>query len=192
MIRHFGPRSNRIYETLRERILDGELQPGAKLPRYLELAAEFGVAPMTVRQVLDRLEADGLVLRLPGRGTFIRQPTHPVVLIVEADAAARAILGEYIERAGYAVIIADDATQALKLLGADTRIGLVVSAVANGGGDFIRATRRRRPELPLAAVIACPSDLVALYGTPDCPVLILPRPVRASQVEEVLRLALKP
>ena len=68
MIRRFGPRSNRIYAALRERILDGELQPGAQLPRYLELASEFGVAPMTIRQVLERLEADGLVLRRPGRG----------------------------------------------------------------------------------------------------------------------------
>ena len=77
------------------------------------------------------------------------------------------------------------------LLAADARIALVVSAATNGGAAFIRATRRRCPELPLAVMIACPSELAALVGTPECPVLVLSTPIRASQVEEVLRLALR-
>lgn len=194
MVRQLGPRSNRVYVTLRERISSGELQPGEKLPRYLELAAEFGVAPMTVRQVLERLEADGVLLRRPGRGTFVREAVTSAVLIVDGDPLVRALLCEHIERAGYSSVAVEDAAQAFALLETDARIALILSAVGDLGGTpgtpFIRAARRRRPELPLAAVIASPVELDELYGTPECPLLILPRPPRASQVEEVLRLTL--
>src|SRR3712207_2646019 len=97
----FGPRTNRVYTALREQILRGEPEPGEQLPRYPELAAEFGVAPMTVRQVLGHLEEEGLVLRRPGRGTFVRKSSKPAVLLVEADPVRRAVLCEDLERAGY-------------------------------------------------------------------------------------------
>jgi DNA-binding GntR family transcriptional regulator len=51
------------------------------------LAAQFGVATLTVRHVLDHLEQEGLVAREHGRGTFARARTTPAVLIVE-DAEA--------------------------------------------------------------------------------------------------------
>jgi DNA-binding transcriptional regulator YhcF (GntR family) len=194
VVRQLGPRSNRVYVTLRERILSGELRPGEKLPRYLELAADFGVAPMTVRQVLERLEDEGVLLRRPGRGTFVREAVPSAVLIVDGDPLVRALLCEQIERAGYSSVAMEDAGRALALLETDARIALILSAVGDLGGRpgvaFVRAARRRWPELPLAAVIASPAELDELHGTPECPLLILPRPPRASQVEEVLRLVL--
>ena len=190
----FGQRTNRVYAALRERILHGEFEPGEKLPRYLELAAEFGVAPMTVRQVLGHLEEEGLVLRRPGRGTFVRESPRPAVLIVEQDPMRRAVLCEDVERAGYRAVGVEGAADALALVASDATVALVLSSVrlpdTAGGVAFIRAVRRRRPELPLAAVLACPGDLAEICGTPECPVLILPTPLRASQLSEVLRLAL--
>jgi methanogenic corrinoid protein MtbC1 len=78
-----GPRSQHIYDALRASIVRGDLAPGSQLPPHLRLAAKFGVAPMTIRQVLARLEAEGLVSRQLGRGTFVRQ--HPRALLA-ADA----------------------------------------------------------------------------------------------------------
>jgi CheY-like chemotaxis protein len=57
------------------------------------------------------------------------------------------------------------------------------------GIGFIRTVRQRWPTLPLAAVTGYPDDLAELHGTPECPVLIVPKPFRASQIAEVLRLA---
>ena len=45
--------------------------PGTPAPSERELVQLFGVARMTVRQALDALVAEGLLERIPGRGTFV-------------------------------------------------------------------------------------------------------------------------
>ena len=47
---------------------------GALIPSENELAAEFGAARMTVRRALAVLEAEGLLRREAGRGTFATRP----------------------------------------------------------------------------------------------------------------------
>lgn len=46
-------------------------EPGSPAPSERELVQHFGVARMTVRQALDALVAEGLLERIPGRGTFV-------------------------------------------------------------------------------------------------------------------------
>ena len=192
----FGPRAQRVYTALRARIARGELAAGAKLPPHIDLAAEYGVAPLTMRQVLVRLEEEGLISREQGRGTFVRAQAPPAVLIVEDDAALRALLEEYVTRAGYRPIPAPTAAEGLARLAEEPSIALVFSGVRlpdkDSGRDFIRAVRRRWPTLPLVAVTGYPEDLNGLHGTPECPVLILPQPFWAHQIDETLRLALRP
>ena len=189
-----GPRAQRVYAALRDHILRDAPPEGSKLPSHTELAAEYGVAPLTVRQVLARLEEEGLVSREQGRGTFIRNRTRPGVLIVEDDAGMRALLGEHVLNAGYRPLPAASATEALTCLVDDPSIGLVFSDVripdTDAGIAFIRAVRRRWPTLPLVAITGYPHDLDGLFGTPDCPVLLLSKPFWAHQIEETLRLTL--
>lgn len=51
-----------------------QLPPGSAAPSERELVSRFGVARMTVRQALDALVAEGLLERIPGRGTFVARP----------------------------------------------------------------------------------------------------------------------
>lgn len=48
--------------------------PGAPAPSERELVQRFGVARMTVRQAMDALVGEGLLERIPGRGTFVAEP----------------------------------------------------------------------------------------------------------------------
>lgn len=56
---------------LREQILSGQRPPRSKLPSLRALEDEYEVAPMTVRRAIDVLEAEGLVVKYPGRGNFV-------------------------------------------------------------------------------------------------------------------------
>ena len=125
----FGPRAQRVYAALRDRIARGELVAGAKLPPHIDLAAEYGVAPLTMRQVLVQLEAEGLVSREQGRGTFVRPQAPPAVLIVAADPALRALLEEYVTRAGYRPTPVPTAAEGLACLAEERSIALVFSDV---------------------------------------------------------------
>ncbi len=60
-----------IRESLKAQIAQELLAPGQKLPSEDELAAEYGVSRMTVRQGLASLIEDGLLYRRHGIGTFV-------------------------------------------------------------------------------------------------------------------------
>lgn len=65
------PLYEQIERQLRRRL--GALSDGARFASEPQLAAEFGVSRMTVRAALDVLERDGLLERIPGRGSFARK-----------------------------------------------------------------------------------------------------------------------
>jgi DNA-binding transcriptional regulator YhcF (GntR family) len=106
VISTLGPRARWVYTILRDGLLRGEFAPGAKLPSPTELAAQFGVAMLTVRHVLDHLEQEGLVSREHGRGTFSRARTTPTVLIVEDDPLAPTLPRTYVTKAGSRPMVA--------------------------------------------------------------------------------------
>ena len=61
---------------LEQEIESGRRAPGARMPSELELAANFQVSRTTARQALQKLGADGLVVRIQGKGTFVRRMTN--------------------------------------------------------------------------------------------------------------------
>jgi GntR family transcriptional regulator len=62
-----------ITGLMKRRIQSGEWPPGTALPTLNELAAQFGVARVTVRQAMDVLAAERLIWRRQGKGTFVTE-----------------------------------------------------------------------------------------------------------------------
>jgi GntR family transcriptional regulator, arabinose operon transcriptional repressor len=74
---HMIARYAQLMSHIRERILDGSLPAGARLPTELEIAAEHQISRGTVRQAMSALVNEGLLERVRGRGTFVR-PLLPI------------------------------------------------------------------------------------------------------------------
>jgi GntR family transcriptional regulator len=60
-----------LRDALAERIARGEWKPGSAIPNESDLAREFGVSAGTMRKALDLMEAERLLSRRQGRGTFV-------------------------------------------------------------------------------------------------------------------------
>jgi len=60
-----------LADSLRDRIHKRRYAPGEQLPTERDLMAEYQVSRNTVRQAIDSLTKDGLVLRQHGYGTYV-------------------------------------------------------------------------------------------------------------------------
>jgi len=68
------PLYSQLVSIVKRNISAGTLAPGDMLPSEAELCKTFDISRSTVRQAIGALEADGLVVRKQGRGTFVAEP----------------------------------------------------------------------------------------------------------------------
>ena len=101
------PPYRQIAAALRDAVRAGRLAPGDRLPSESELVERYGVARMTVRQAIQELKTEGLVVSEHGRGVFVR--AAPVVRRLASERFARrhrergkAAFSIEAEKAGYA------------------------------------------------------------------------------------------
>jgi GntR family transcriptional regulator len=69
-----APLYYQIAASLRDQIESGKLVPGSRLPPERELSELLGVNRMTLRQALQVLEGQGLLIRRQGDGTYVSDP----------------------------------------------------------------------------------------------------------------------
>src|SRR5690606_33184637 len=62
----------RVYKVIRDLITSYQLKPGVKLI-HQELADKLGVSRTPVREALERLDQEGLVIRIPRRGFYVAE-----------------------------------------------------------------------------------------------------------------------
>ncbi|WP_312723110.1 MocR-like pyridoxine biosynthesis transcription factor PdxR [Stutzerimonas kunmingensis] len=63
--------TRQLYQALRERILDGRLAGGSRLPAGRDLAASLAVSRNTVTRAFDQLYAEGYIEGRVGDGTYV-------------------------------------------------------------------------------------------------------------------------
>lgn len=63
--------SDAVATTLEQRILEGSLKPGDRLPAERELAVELGVSRPSLREAIQKLASKGLLRSQQGGGTYV-------------------------------------------------------------------------------------------------------------------------
>lgn len=104
--------SERVTDALRQAILAGQLKPGSRV-RQEELAEQFEISRIPVREALRQLESEGLVVLIPNSGAWIskldraecleiykiRERLEPLALLESCMALPSAVLDDLDELA---------------------------------------------------------------------------------------------
>lgn len=67
------PLSIQLEEIIRNKICSGEWAPGTMIPSENQLGKIYGLSRMTVRNVITRFVEQGVLFRIHGKGTFVRE-----------------------------------------------------------------------------------------------------------------------
>jgi DNA-binding GntR family transcriptional regulator len=90
------PQYRKVYEFLRKQILTGIYLEGSLLPSENELCAAYQITRPTVRQALETLVKDGLILKKQGKGSIVRKPLQNIG-ILSASGTASAIGSQFLK-----------------------------------------------------------------------------------------------
>lgn len=67
------PLYEQIMGSIKSAVINGDLKPGEGLPSVRALAAELKISALTVKKAYDRLEEEGFVVTVHGKGSFVAQ-----------------------------------------------------------------------------------------------------------------------
>lgn len=123
----------RVYATLRDKLMRGAFAPGQKL-KIAELASALGTSAMPVRDALNRLAAERAVESLPNRG--VRVPALSKESLHDLREARLAVEGLAVERA--ASNISGETLKALRQL-IDAQSATDSDHVSEGSAEQNRA-----------------------------------------------------
>ncbi len=67
------PIYEQVRDGFRQLILTQALPADSKMPSVRELAAQLAINPNTIQRAYRELEAEGYIVSVPGRGSFVRE-----------------------------------------------------------------------------------------------------------------------
>ena len=163
-----------LVEALGDRIRDGRLAAGDKLPTEAAFMAEFGVSRTVVREAISKLQAGGLVQTRHGIGTFVigLGDAAPFKLAAEQFATLRDVIAVLELRIGIeteAASLAAQRRQAANLRQMRAALDAVAAAVEQGR-DAVGPDFQFHLEIARATQNAHFAELMASLGT-----MIIPR-----------------
>lgn len=108
-----------IYEQLTTQIkslvIDGKLAAGEALPSVRGLAAELKISALTVKKAYDRLEEEGLIVTVHGKGSFVERTDTQLALEFRRHEAEKQ-LAEALARAEAAGLSREEILETVTLL----------------------------------------------------------------------------
>lgn len=70
------PIYEQVADQIKKDIVSGNLKENEALPSVRSLAAELRISALTVKKVYDKLEEEGFVVTVHGKGTYIAPMNH--------------------------------------------------------------------------------------------------------------------
>lgn len=70
------PIYEQVKDGLRKLMVTGILRVGDKLPSVRALAVELAINPNTIQRAYSQLEAEGYIVSVSGKGTFVAELEH--------------------------------------------------------------------------------------------------------------------
>ena len=74
-VNEYLPLRDVVFNTLRQAILKGEMEPGERLME-IQLAQKLGVSRTPIREAIRKLELEGLVVMIPRKGAEVAHITE--------------------------------------------------------------------------------------------------------------------
>ena len=71
-----APKYVQVKEEIRRKILSKEWVDGCRIPVEAEFCEMFGVSRITVRKALEELQAEGYLVKIQGKGTYVQNQSH--------------------------------------------------------------------------------------------------------------------
>ena len=109
------PIYEQLVEQIKTEILQSRLSEGEGLPSVRKLSAELRISSLTVKKAYDRLEEEGFVTTVHGKGTFVTATDQQVAV----EARRKAVEEEFkkaIDRAENIGMSKEEILEAVKLL----------------------------------------------------------------------------
>ncbi|HIY64790.1 MAG TPA: GntR family transcriptional regulator [Candidatus Agrococcus pullicola] len=126
------PTSVIIADQIRERIIDGSFQSGEQI-NEAQVATQLNVSRGPVREALNRLVQEGLLVSRPNRGNFVRETTeHDIAEVYEAREVIECAAAESIIRQG---------AETLRRTGQELREFIPLMQEAIAAEDWTRLSR---------------------------------------------------
>lgn len=166
--------ADRVYDAIYAAVVDHRLPPGARL-REEELAHAFAVSRTLVRQALQRLAQNGVVVLRPNRGAQVPEPTRrdgehvfDARRVIECEVARRLATRLTADQLAELRLLVETETRALQ--GGDRSEAIRLS------GEFHRRLAQMSDNplfvRMLDALLPTTSLLMALYKAPGQPMCV--------------------
>jgi GntR family transcriptional regulator of arabinose operon len=157
-----------LLEDLRQQIMTGVLKAHERLPSEWELVNSLGISRATVQRAWQAAQQEGLIYRVPGKGTFVgerraKAATQSVVALIVPDfrgsTSARTLSGaeRVLRRQGYSVRVAsteysgEEEGRVLQQMANDGVCGCILWAVkgASEGRTLSKLVGEMQGKMPL-------------------------------------------
>lgn len=74
------PIYEQVMNQIKNEIIEGKLVSGTALPSVRSLSGELKISALTVKKAYDRLESDGFIVTVHGKGSFVAETDRNLAL----------------------------------------------------------------------------------------------------------------